>query len=66
MTQKTPHFSEPEIIHVSADKVACDGGGGAMGHPIVYLPLYADKDFTECPYCDRRYVRDAGHVSSGH
>lgn len=66
MTQKAPHFSEPEIIYVTTDKVACDGAGGAIGHPRVYLPLFADKDFVECPYCDRRYMRQAGSTSSAH
>jgi len=58
MTQTSPTYQEPEIIHVSGDKVACDGGGGPIGHPRVYLPLYADKGVVECPYCDRRYIRD--------
>lgn len=65
MTQKTPHFSEPEIVSVATDKIACDGGNGAIGHPRVWLPFYADKDFVECPYCDRRFVRNANHVASG-
>ena len=34
---------------------ACDGGGGALGHPRVYLEM-GDETFVECPYCDRRFV----------
>ena len=45
----------PEIIEVDDTRVACDGGGGALGHPKVYLEM-GDKDFVECPYCDRRFV----------
>jgi uncharacterized Zn-finger protein len=51
-----PDFHNPEIIEVTGDKVACDGDGGPIGHPRVYLPIYADKGFVDCPYCDRRYV----------
>ncbi|MFC7334666.1 zinc-finger domain-containing protein [Rhodocista pekingensis] len=44
-----------EIIHVDDATVGCDGGGGALGHPLVYLPLGA-KGEVDCPYCSRRYV----------
>lgn len=45
----------PEIIVVNQTRVACDGGGGALGHPLVYLEM-GDEDFVECGYCDRRFV----------
>lgn len=48
----------PETIEVEETVVACDGGG-ALGHPKVYLNLGAD-DTVECPYCDRRFVRREG------
>ncbi|MEM1419853.1 MAG: zinc-finger domain-containing protein, partial [Pseudomonadota bacterium] len=32
------------------------GGGGALGHPRVYLTI-GEQGFVECPYCDRRYVK---------
>ena len=48
----------PEVIEVDGEIVACDGGG-ALGHPRVYLNL-AGRDFVECGYCDRRFVRKAG------
>ncbi|MDB5478621.1 MAG: hypothetical protein JWM96_1116 [Alphaproteobacteria bacterium] len=57
MTPTEPHFDNPEILLVTDDKVACDGGAGPMGHPRVYLPIYPDKGFVDCPYCDRRYVK---------
>ena len=45
----------PETIKVKEKRVACDGGGGALGHPRVYLTL--DKDGKiDCPYCDRLYI----------
>lgn len=46
-----------ETIEVSKTEVACDGGGGALGHPKVYLhtdPEHGDK--VTCPYCSRTYV----------
>lgn len=44
----------PETIEVEETVVACDGGG-ALGHPKVYLNLGADEA-VDCPYCDRRFV----------
>ena len=38
--------------------MACDGGGGALGHPLVYMDMGED-DFIECGYCDRRFVLSA-------
>ena len=52
-------FDAPETIEVEDHRVACDGGGGALGHPKVYLEM-GDEHFVECPYCDRRFVLKAG------
>ena len=38
----------PEIIPVDDTRVRCDGGGGALGHPRVYLEM-GDETFVECP-----------------
>ena len=35
----------PETLTVSETRVACDGGG-ALGHPKVYLQI-GDEDFVE-------------------
>lgn len=48
----------PEEIVVTSKRVACDGGGGALGHPLVYMDM-GDEDFIECRYCDRRFVLGA-------
>jgi uncharacterized Zn-finger protein len=45
----------PEVIHVEGHKVACNGGGGPLGHPLVYLELGEDGT-AECGYCDRKFV----------
>jgi uncharacterized Zn-finger protein len=42
-------------VWVDTHSVACDGGGGALGHPLVYLAI--DKTGqVECPYCSRLFV----------
>ena len=45
-----------ETIYVSETIVACNGGGGALGHPLVYLNLSTEGK-VECPYCSRLFVR---------
>ncbi len=52
--------AEPtEIIPVNAGTVACDGGGGSLGHPRVFLNIGEDREI-DCPYCGRRFVLEAG------
>jgi uncharacterized Zn-finger protein len=49
-------MAEPfETIKVDSPRVSCDGGGGALGHPLVYMDMGED-DHVECGYCDRRFV----------
>ena len=54
MTQKTS-----DTIKTNEQRVACDGDGGALGHPRVYLNLGKDGR-VECPYCDRTYILTDG------
>ena len=49
----------PEVIEVRSGRVACDGVGGVLGHPRVWLEM-GEADFVECPYCDRRFVLASG------
>ena len=49
----------PETIVVRSHRVACDGVGGALGHPRVWMEM-GEAAFVECPYCDRRFVLAAG------
>lgn len=52
----------PETVEVEALQVSCDGDGGALGHPRVFLNM-GEKTFVECPYCDRRFVlKEGAHV----
>ena len=54
----TPNQSDAMEL-TSAHKVTCDGGGGALGHPKVYLEMGADDEVT-CGYCGRRFVLIGG------
>lgn len=57
-----------ETIYVQSQEVACDGGGGALGHPKVYLHIDTDKGNIMCPYCSRTYVIKlvAAHKKTAH
>ena len=44
----------PETVVVHSHRIACDGVGGALGHPRVWLEMGA-AGFVECGYCDRRF-----------
>jgi uncharacterized Zn-finger protein len=55
-----------EIIQVESRVVGCDGGGGALGHPLVYLKIGGDGEIV-CPYCSRRFVLAEGaQQAAGH
>ncbi|AWK85068.1 zinc-finger domain-containing protein [Azospirillum thermophilum] len=54
-----------ETIQVETPTVGCDGGGGALGHPLVYLTLGKDGR-VECPYCSRQYVLKEGAKTGTH
>lgn len=57
-----PLTSQPhEVVVVHEHRIACDGLGGALGHPRVYLEM-GGKPSVDCPYCGRRYVLDAHHA----
>ena len=48
-----------ETVTVDKAQVACDGGGGPLGHPKVYLNV-AKTGEIDCPYCGKRFVLKAG------
>ncbi|NKB50442.1 MAG: zinc-finger domain-containing protein [Alphaproteobacteria bacterium] len=55
----------PEILEVESPTIACDGGG-ALGHPRVFLNM-GEKTQIDCPYGGRQYVLKAGAAASaGH
>ena len=55
-----------DTVVVEASAVACEGEGGPLGHPRVYLRIGPKREIV-CPYCSRRFVlaegasADAGH-----
>ena len=50
----------PEVFVIDGHRTSCDGGGGALGHPKVWLEIDRDTGFVECGYCDRRFVQRGG------
>jgi uncharacterized Zn-finger protein len=58
---KTP---APEVIVVEKRRIACDGGG-ALGHPKVFLEMGQGMD-VECPYCDRKFVLSKQATEADH
>lgn len=53
-------------IEVETTTVSCNGGGGPLGHPKVYLDLGVDHEVV-CPYCSRHFVLAEGaDTGSGH
>lgn len=45
-----------ETIEIATLEIACDGGGGALGHPKVFLHIDQESGHVTCPYCSRLYV----------
>ena len=54
----------PEIVVVATRKVACDGVGGALGHPKVWYDM-SEQDYVECKYCDRVFALKGGSHDPG-
>ncbi len=55
----------PEVIQVDTEVIDCDGGG-ALGHPRVWLNM-AGQGGIDCPYCDCRFVLKPGAAkAAGH
>ena len=54
----------PDTVVVDRKDVSCDGDGGALGHPRVYLTLERGGR-VECPYCDRLFVLETGRATIG-
>ena len=50
--------SSANVILTNQSRVGCNGGGGALGHPQIFLTLGNDGRVT-CPYCSREFVKSA-------
>lgn len=55
LTRVTPEQRDLQVVEVDTQSVACDGGGGPLGHPLTYYELGADGEAT-CGYCDKKFV----------
>lgn len=54
-----------EVIEIEQTTARCDGGGGALGHPTVYLNMGETRKI-DCPYCGRRFVLADGARAAAH
>lgn len=43
-----------DIIMVSKRRVSCDGGGGALGHPKVWMDMGLETEVI-CKYCGQLF-----------
>ena len=49
----------PEVFRTTRAQVSCEGLGGALGHPRVWLAIGA-SGYADCGYCDRRFILEGG------
>ena len=55
-----------QTIHVETQSIMCDGGGGALGHPAVYLKFKGEAEIV-CPYCSAKFILAEGaETALGH
>ncbi len=53
----TSHSVSDDVVLTATRRVACDGGGGALGHPKTWLDMGQDTQ-VQCKYCDRIFALD--------
>lgn len=46
--------NDKKIVHTR--KVECEGGTGALGHPLVYLHIKEPEGKVVCPYCSKNFI----------
>ena len=59
----TPGVTPEDVIPVETRSVGCDGGGGALGHPLIYMRI--EETQVTCPYCSRTYRLKDGTGDDG-
>uniref|UniRef100_K3WW26 Zinc finger CHCC-type domain-containing protein n=1 Tax=Globisporangium ultimum (strain ATCC 200006 / CBS 805.95 / DAOM BR144) TaxID=431595 RepID=K3WW26_GLOUD len=59
-------IAQVPVVEVEGNIAVCDGGGGALGHPLEYIQLDTVKHHgvQTCNYCGVRYKQKEG--SHGH
>jgi len=56
-------ISAVPVITVNATVAVCDGGSGALGHPVEYIQLdTVSKEPAVCKYCGLRYKMGEVHA----
>ncbi|KAI4890534.1 hypothetical protein NFI96_019233, partial [Prochilodus magdalenae] len=53
--------AEEPVTDLEARVVSCDGGGGALGHPKVYINLDKLTKVGTCGYCGRQFQQKHHH-----
>lgn len=55
-------LKEQPVIEVEGDMAVCDGGGGALGHPLEYIKVgNVNGKAVPCIYCGLLYKKKEGH-----
>ncbi|KAF0699983.1 Aste57867_9463 [Aphanomyces stellatus] len=55
-------IAQVPVIEVDSDTAVCDGGGGALGHPLEYIALNIVSDEPQtCKYCGLRFKMKHHH-----
>ena len=45
----------PQVTFVNQTRVSCNGGDGALGHPLTYYTI-GDEGYVVCGYCDHVFI----------
>uniref|UniRef100_A0A671LA71 NADH dehydrogenase [ubiquinone] iron-sulfur protein 6, mitochondrial n=1 Tax=Sinocyclocheilus anshuiensis TaxID=1608454 RepID=A0A671LA71_9TELE len=53
--------AEEPVTYVESRVVSCDGGGGAIGHPRVYINLDKETKSGTCGYCGLQFKQKHHH-----
>ena len=56
---KTGPLVDVVEVRQGTSRVSCDGDGGVLGHPFIWLTLTAQPSgdtLAVCPYCSRQFV----------
>ena len=58
-------LQDDDVVIVQSTRVMCEGSGGALGHPRVYMDM-GDQTSVTCKYCDRVFKLDPHAAPGGH
>ncbi|XP_056128679.1 NADH dehydrogenase [ubiquinone] iron-sulfur protein 6, mitochondrial [Rhinichthys klamathensis goyatoka] len=53
--------AEEPVTNIESSVVSCDGGGGALGHPKVYINLDKETKVGTCGYCGLQFQQKHHH-----